>query len=41
MRAGELDMAFVGLFAHQLPDDLAHRILADEPLVAAVPRGHA
>jgi DNA-binding transcriptional LysR family regulator len=40
VRAGELDMAFVGLFADQLPDDLAHRILTDEPLVAAVPRGH-
>jgi DNA-binding transcriptional LysR family regulator len=40
VRAGELDMAFVGLFADQVPGDLAHRILADEPLVAAVPRGH-
>jgi DNA-binding transcriptional LysR family regulator len=38
VRAGELDVAFVGLFADQLPGDLAHRILADEPLVAAVPR---
>jgi DNA-binding transcriptional LysR family regulator len=40
VRAGELDMAFVGLFADQLPDDLAHRILTEEPLVAAVPRRH-
>jgi DNA-binding transcriptional LysR family regulator len=39
VRAGDLDIAFVGLFADQLPGDLAHRILADEPLVAAVPRG--
>ena len=41
VRAGELDMAFVGLFADQLPADLTHRILTDEPLVAALPRGHA
>ena len=40
VRAGELDMAFVGLFADQLPAGLAHRILTDEPLVAAIPRGH-
>ena len=40
VRAGELDMAFVGLFADQLPADLVHRILTDEPLVAALPRGH-
>ena len=40
VRAGELDMAFVGLFADQLPADLSHRILTDEPLVAALPRGH-
>jgi DNA-binding transcriptional LysR family regulator len=39
VRAGELDIAFVGLFAEQLPADLTHRILTDEPLVAAVPRG--
>jgi len=38
VRAGELDMAFVGLFADQVPGDLAHRVLADEPLVAIVPR---
>jgi DNA-binding transcriptional LysR family regulator len=40
VRAGELDMAFVGLFADQAPADLSHRILADEPLVVAVPRDH-
>jgi DNA-binding transcriptional LysR family regulator len=40
VRAGELDMAFVGLSADQLPADLAHRLLTDEPLVAAVPRDH-
>jgi DNA-binding transcriptional LysR family regulator len=37
VRAGELDMAFVGLFADQVHGDLAHRVLADEPLVAIVP----
>jgi DNA-binding transcriptional LysR family regulator len=36
VRAGELDLAFVGLFAEQLPADLAHRTLTDEPLVVAV-----
>jgi DNA-binding transcriptional LysR family regulator len=40
VRGGELDMAFVGLFADQVPGDLTHRVLADEPLVVAVPRGH-
>ncbi len=40
VRAGELDIAFVGMFADQLPADLTHRILTDEPLVAALPRGH-
>jgi DNA-binding transcriptional LysR family regulator len=37
VRAGELDVAFVGLFADQIPADLAHRVLTDEPLVAVVP----
>lgn len=36
VRAGDLDMAFVGLLADQVPADLVHRILADEPLVAVV-----
>jgi DNA-binding transcriptional LysR family regulator len=40
VRTGDLDHAFVGLFADQLPGDLAHRTLTDEPLVAAVPRDH-
>ena len=40
VRAGELDIAFVGLFADQLPAPLVHRILTDEPLVVALPRGH-
>jgi DNA-binding transcriptional LysR family regulator len=39
VQAGELDLAFVGLYADQVPGDLAHRILVDEPLVAAVPSG--
>jgi DNA-binding transcriptional LysR family regulator len=38
VRAGELDMAFVGLYADQVPGDLVHRVLTDEPLVA-VPAG--
>jgi DNA-binding transcriptional LysR family regulator len=37
VRTGDLDVAFVGLFADQVPADLAHRVLADEPLVAVVP----
>ena len=37
---GALDLAFIGLFADQLPDDLAHRVLAVEPLTAVVPRDH-
>jgi DNA-binding transcriptional LysR family regulator len=37
VRAGELDMAFVGMYADQVPDDLAHRTLTDEPLVVALP----
>ncbi len=40
VRAGALDIAFVGLFADQLPADISHRVLTDEPLVAALPRGH-
>ena len=40
IRAGDLDLAFVGLFADQVPADLAHRVLAVEPLVVALPPGH-
>jgi DNA-binding transcriptional LysR family regulator len=40
VRAGELDLAFVGLFADQVPGDLVHTVLAVEPLVAVVPPGH-
>lgn len=40
IRGGDLDLAFVGLFADQLPPDLAHRVLAVEPLVAVLPPGH-
>jgi DNA-binding transcriptional LysR family regulator len=39
VRAGELDMAFVGLLADQVPSDLVHRLLADEPLVVITPDG--
>src|SRR3954468_23406664 len=38
--AGELDLAFVGLFAEQSPAGLAHSVLAEEPLVAVVPEEH-
>ncbi len=40
VRAGELDVAFVGLFADQVPAELGHRLLAVEPLVAVVDVGH-
>jgi DNA-binding transcriptional LysR family regulator len=40
VRAGELDLAFVGLFAEQVPADLAHRLLAAEPLVGIVAIDH-
>jgi DNA-binding transcriptional LysR family regulator len=38
VREGELDLAFVGLFADQVPRGLVHHPLAEEPLVAVVPR---
>ncbi|TFV77631.1 LysR family transcriptional regulator [Blastococcus sp. CT_GayMR19] len=40
VQAGELDLAFVGLFAGQAPDGLVHHLLTDEPLVAVVARSH-
>ncbi|HEY7815216.1 MAG TPA: LysR family transcriptional regulator [Nakamurella sp.] len=40
IRGGDLDLALVGLFADQLPPDLAHRVLAVEALVAVLPPGH-
>ncbi len=40
VRAGELDLAFVGLFAEQSPAGLVHQLLVEEPLVAVVPRDH-
>lgn len=40
IRSGDLDLAFVGLFAEQLPADLAHQALVVEPLVAVFPPGH-
>lgn len=40
VRAGELDVAVVGLTAEQVPEDLDHRMLAEEPLVVALPPGH-
>jgi DNA-binding transcriptional LysR family regulator len=41
VRDGLLDVAFVGLFADQVPPDLVHRVLAVEPLVAVIDRPHA
>jgi DNA-binding transcriptional LysR family regulator len=40
VRAGDLDLAFVGLFADQSPAGLIHAVLTDEPLVAVVARDH-
>jgi DNA-binding transcriptional LysR family regulator len=38
--AGEVDVAFVGLFAHQVPPGLLLQVLTVEPLVAVVGREH-
>jgi DNA-binding transcriptional LysR family regulator len=40
VRDGALDLAFVGLFADQVPADLIHRVLAVEPLVAVLGPDH-
>ncbi|HEY4990721.1 MAG TPA: LysR substrate-binding domain-containing protein, partial [Nakamurella sp.] len=40
IRSGAMDLAFVGLFADQVPADLVHRVLAVEPLVAVVGPDH-
>lgn len=40
VRGGDLDLAFVGLFAEQVPADLVHRLLAAEPLVGIVAVDH-
>jgi DNA-binding transcriptional LysR family regulator len=40
VRSGDLDLAFVGLFADQSPAGLVHSVLTDEPLVAVVARHH-
>ena len=40
VRTGNLDLAFVGLFADQLPDDLGKRELASERLVGLVGAEH-
>ena len=40
VRGGDLDLAFVGLFADQVPADLVHRLLAAEPLVGIVALDH-
>jgi DNA-binding transcriptional LysR family regulator len=37
---GSLDVAFVGLFADQVPAGLAHQVIAEEPLVAVVASDH-
>ena len=40
VRSGELDLAFVSLYADQAGDGLSHRLLLDEPLVPVVSQGH-
>jgi DNA-binding transcriptional LysR family regulator len=40
VRDGDIDLAFVGLFADQLSADVVHRVLAVEPLVAVVSPEH-
>jgi DNA-binding transcriptional LysR family regulator len=40
VRTGDLDLAFVGLFAEQVPPGVVHHLLVDEPLVAVVARTH-
>ena len=40
VRSGELDIAFVGLFADQLPADVVHRVLTVEPLVVVLGHDH-
>jgi DNA-binding transcriptional LysR family regulator len=40
VRSGDLDLAFVGLYADQAPAGLLHSVLTDEPLVAVVDRDH-
>src|SRR3954449_11885995 len=39
-RTRQLDLAFVGLFAEQVPPGLVHHLLADEALVAVVAPTH-
>ncbi len=41
VRDGAIDLAFVGLFRHQVPDDVAHHTLHVEPLVAIEPAAGA
>lgn len=36
VRSGELDLAFAGLYAEDVPDDLEHRLLTDHELMAIV-----
>jgi DNA-binding transcriptional LysR family regulator len=38
--SGDLVLAFVGLFAGQLPGGVVHRVLSTEPLVAVVGQSH-
>jgi DNA-binding transcriptional LysR family regulator len=40
VRGGVLDVAFVGLFADQVPVDVVHTVLAVEPLVVVLHRSH-
>lgn len=40
VREGEIDLAVLGLAEGLVPDGVAHRVLAEEALVAAVPEDH-
>ena len=40
VRTGDLDLAFVGLYADQVPPGVVHHLLTDEPLVAVVEPTH-
>lgn len=40
LRAGSMDVGFVGYYAHEVPGELSHRLLAEHPLVAVVHPRH-
>lgn len=40
LRVGELDLGLIGLYAHEVPGELAHHLITDHELVAVVHRRH-